>query len=128
MSDRQKFVKARQNACKAARSAKDAWFCSKANVAQQQRFGGKEVWRSIRDMQRACKGLIPQRTGIIKDEGGESCTSVDAKQQRWRRNFTSILNIGSQFNHEELDRIRQRPMRLQLAEIPSMEELVGAVG
>ena len=83
------------------------------------------MWRSIRDMQRACRGLIPQRTGIIKDEDRQPCTSVDAKQQRWRRHFTSILNIESQFNHEELDRIRQRPMRPQLAEIPSMEELVG---
>ena len=60
------------------RSAKDVWFHSKADVAQQRRFGGKEVWQSIRDMQQACRGLIPQRTGIIKDEEGQPCTSVDA--------------------------------------------------
>ena len=127
-NDRQKFVKARQDARKAVRNAKDAWFRSKADVAQQRRFGGKEVWQSIRDMQRACRGLIPQRAGIIKDEEGQPCTSVDAKQQRWRRHFTDILNVESQFNHAELDRIRQRPLRPQLAELPSMEELVGAVG
>ena len=128
VSDHQKFVKALQDARKTVRSAKDSWLCSKADVAQQQRFGGKEVWRSIRDMQRACRGLIPQRTGIIKDEEGQPCTSVDAKQQRRRQHFTSILNVESQFKHEEPDRVRQQPMRPQLTEIPSMEELVGAVG
>ena len=110
------------------RDAKNAWFLKKADVAQQQRFGGKEVWQSIRDMQRACRGLIPQRTGNIKDEDGEPCTSVDAKQQRWRRHFNGILNVESHFNQEELDRVRQRPMRPQLAEVPSLEELVEAVG
>ena len=35
VSDRQKFVKARQDARKAVRSAKDVWFCSKGDVAQQ---------------------------------------------------------------------------------------------
>ena len=53
---------------------------------------------------------------------------MDAKQQHWRRHFTSILNVERQFNHDALDRIRQRLMRPQLAEILSMEELVGAVG
>ena len=38
------------------------------------------------------------------------------------------MNVESPFNREELVRKRQRPMRPQLAEIPSMEELVGAVG
>ena len=127
-TDHRNFVKARQEAHKAVRDAKNAWFLRKAEVAQQQRFGGKEVWQSIRDMQRACRGLIPQRTGNIKDEDGEPCTSVDAKQQRWRRHFNGILNVESHFNQAELDRVRQRPMRPQLAELPSLEELVEAVG
>ena len=77
--DRQKFVKARLDARKALRNTKDAWFRSKADAAQQQRFGGKEAWQSIRDMQRACRWLISQRTGTIKDKKGHPCTSVDAK-------------------------------------------------
>ena len=53
---------------------------------------------------------------------------MDAKRQRWRGHFTGILNGESQFNHEEVGRIRQQPIRPQLAEIPSMEELVRAIG
>ena len=85
------------------------------------------MWQSIHDMQRACRGLIPQRTGAIKDEKGQPCTSVVAKQQHWRRHFTDILNIESHYNHAELDKIRQRPMKPKLAELPSMEELLRAV-
>ena len=65
------------------RSAKDAQFWSKVDIAQQRRFGGKNVWRSICDMQRACRGLIPQR--IIKGEKDNLAPrSVDAKQQHWK--------------------------------------------
>ena len=76
----------------------------KADVAQQQRFGGKEVWQLIRDMQWTCRGLIPQRTGNIKDEG-EPCTSVDVKEQWWRWHFNGTLNVESHFNQVELDMI-----------------------
>ena len=53
---------------------------------------------------------------------------MDAKPKRRRQHFTGILNVDSQFNHKELGKIRQRPMRPHFAEIPSMEELVGTVG
>ncbi len=31
------------------------------------------------------------------------------KQERWRRHFSKILNIQSDFDVEELSRVRQRP-------------------
>jgi len=34
------------------------------------------------DMQQACRGLIPQRTGNIKDEEGHPCTMSEAKEQQ----------------------------------------------
>ena len=77
-----KYLKARQDACKAVRDAKDTWFKRKVDEAQVSRFGGKQVWRYFRDMQRACKGLALQRTGNIKDEEEHHCTSSKAKEQR----------------------------------------------
>ena len=74
--DHQKYLKSRQDARKAVRNAKDTWFKRKADEVQESRFGEKKVWRCIRDMQRACRGLVPQRTGNIKDEEGRPwCTS-----------------------------------------------------
>ncbi len=120
-------MKARQDARKAVRDAKDAWFRRKADKAQGRRFGGKEVWRSICDMQQASRGLIPRRTGNIKDEEGQPCTSAEKNQQRWRRHFTAILNVESHFIPEEMGKVRQRPLRPQLADLPSVDELTEAV-
>ena len=78
------------------------------------------MWQAIRDMQQACRGLVPQRTGNIKDEEGHPCTMSEAKEQRWRWHFTGILNIESHFNLAELDKVRRRPLR-------SLEELGEAV-
>ena len=49
------------------------------------------------------------KTVAVKDEGGNVCTTSEAQQQRWRRHFTKILNIQSEFDVEELGRVKQRP-------------------
>ena len=54
--------------------------------------------------------VIPQR---CNNRGGE--------------NTIKILNLQSEFNLEELDKIRQRPVRPEMAETPS-EELLSALG
>ena len=54
--EHQRFLKARQDARRAVRDAKDTWFRRKADEAQEGRSGGKKVWQSIRDMQQICRG------------------------------------------------------------------------
>ena len=88
-SDRQNFSKARSEARRAVRAAKNAWFTSKAEEAQMSRFGGKKVRKCIRDMQYGRRGLIPSRLATVVDEEGNPCTIVEAQQQRWRRHFTN---------------------------------------
>ena len=93
------------------------------------RFGGKKVWKCIRDMQYGRRGLVPSRLTTVVDEEGNPCTTVEAQQQRWRRHLnTNILNIQSQFNEDEIKKARQRPVRHQLAEAPTMDELTDAIG
>ena len=127
-SDRQNFSKARSEARHAVRAAKNAWFTSKAEEAQRSRFGEKEVWKCIRDMQYGRRGLVPSRLATVVDEEGKPCTTAEAQQQRWRRHFTNILNVQSQFNEAEIKKTRQRPVRHQLAEVPTMDELTKAIG
>ena len=86
------------------------------------------VWRCIRDIQRGGRGLVPVKTAVVKDEDGNACTTAKAQQERWRRHFTKILNIQSDFDVEELRKVRQRPPRSEMAEVPSEEELMSAVG
>ena len=110
------------------RTAKDAWFQCKALEAERGRNGGKLVWHCIRDIQRGRRGLVPVRAAVVKDEDGNACTTAEAQQQRWRRHFTKILNIQSEFDVEELRRVRQKSSRPEMAEVPSDEELLSAVG
>ena len=92
------------------------------------RFGGKKVWKCIKDMQHGRRGLIPLRLGTILDEEGNVCATTDSQKQRWRRHFTKVLNLESQFNVNEIMKARQRPVRHELAELPTMEELMKAIG
>ena len=88
---------------------------------------GKIVWRSIRDMQRCRKGLRPVRSVTVKDESGSPCITETSLHQRWRRHFTSVLNIRSNFSQSVLESVEQRPVRQSMADLPSVEEMFEAV-
>ena len=109
------------------REAKNAWFRSKAEEAQRDRFSGKKAWECIRDMQRCRRGLISTRCITIRDEDGIPCTTIESQGEKWRRHFTTVLNVRSTYSEEELDKVRQRPLWTDLAEEPSVEEVIRAV-
>ena len=94
-NDHLQFRKARGEAQRAIRKAKNEWFRAKAEEAERERFGGKKVWQSIRDMQHGRRGLLPSVAVTINDEDGNPCTSPSAEQQRWWRHFSGVLNILS---------------------------------
>ena len=127
VGDHIRFAKARSRARRIVREAKYAWFRSKAEAAQNDRFSGKGAWKCIRDMQRGRRGLIPTRCITIRDEEGNPCTSTESQEERWRRHFSNVLNVRSKYSEEELDKARQRPIQTELAEEPSMEEIAKAV-
>ena len=126
--DRQRFVKARSDTRRAVREAKNSWFQEKAEEAQRGRFGSKKIWQCIGDMQHGRRGMIPVRRATIKDVEGHLCTKTQEQQERWRRHFSTVLNIQSHHNATEMEKTRQRPTRHHMAELPSMEELTDAVG
>ena len=67
------------------------------------------------------------KSAAVKDENGKVCTTLEARGERWRRHFTKILNIQSEFDEEELERVRQRLPRPELADVPSEEEVGSTV-
>ena len=58
------------------RKAKNALFQEKAEEIEKESFGGKKMWKKIRDMQRGRRGLIPSRAMTICDEDGAPCFST----------------------------------------------------
>ena len=128
-SDKLQFLNARRQARQAVRTAKNTWFQNKANEAQKERFGGKKVWLCIREMQRGHCGLVPTRTAaMVRDEDGTPCTTTHEQHQHWRRYFSSVLNTCSRFSLEELGKVEQRAIRAKMADLPTMDRLLYAVG
>ena len=119
-------AKYRRTARQAMRGAKDKWFQRKAFEAERGRHGGKLMWKCIRDIQRGRRGLVPTRSATVRDEDGASCCSTEAQNEIWRRHFSNILSVQSEFSLEELGRVEQRPLRPELAELPTEDELMEA--
>ena len=82
----------------------------KAQKAQRGRFSGKEVGQCIQNMQHACRGLVPERSGTIKDEMGNLNTSAEEKRAMMETTLYWCPQ-QSQYDAEELERVVQRPLR-----------------
>ena len=72
--------------------------------------------------------MIPLRSSNIEDENGNLCKSGSLVQERWRRHFSNILNIESAFEVDEITKLQQRPVKEELANPPSRQEIWEAVG
>ena len=58
---------------------------------------GRTRWQSIRKLQMAHTGRRPSRTTAILKEDGELTKSPEEVRSRWKRHFSKILNIPSEF-------------------------------
>ena len=54
--------------------------------------------------------------------------SKEAQQQQWRRHFSKVLNLRSQFDKEVLESVRQREVNGSLADKPTAREVKSALG
>ena len=99
------------------------WFQAKAEEAERSRHLGKLVWRGIRDMQHARRGLVPCRSMAIKDYKGNPTTTLVSQHHQWRHHFMKVLNIQSEFDETEIKKAKQRELQTELAGKPSADEL-----
>ncbi len=102
MSDWKKFASVRRAARRGTREVKNNWVLKKPEEAQKGRHGWKVVWRCIRDIQHRSRGLVPLKSVVVRDENGDLCSTPELQQQRWRRYFTQVPNVQSQFDELEL--------------------------
>ena len=110
------------------RRIKNEWFRKKAEVAQKECFGDKKVWQCVKDLQCGRRGRKPTRVVTVDDENGRLCVTVDAQKDRWRRHFNKVLNVVSVFDVSVLNRVKQRPVAVELESPPCKLEIVGALG
>ena len=71
--------------------------------------------------------MVPMRSTVVKDENGNVCTTTESQHDRWRRQFNNILNVQSEFDMEKLERVTQRQLKPEMAELSTEEELSNAI-
>ena len=88
----------------------------------------EKVWKCIRDMQFGRRGRVPTRMVATCDENGEPYSPTAEQHQRWRRHFTKVLNMRSQFDGAELAEVRQRETDADLGTVPTSSKVAKALG
>ena len=76
-----------------------------------------EVWRGIRDLQYGRRGLVPTRVVAVDDEKAIHAVILLLN----RRHFTTVLNVCSHFDLQELDFLEQGPVFKMIAPIPNKQ-------
>ena len=80
------------------------------------------MWKCTRDMLRRYRGLIPSRA--VRS----TMRMVSLQHQRWRRHFTTVLNVRSQCDATAMDKVRQREVDEDLGSVPTAREVTQALG
>ena len=86
------------------------------------------MWKCVRDMQFGRRGRVPTTVVAICDESGEPCSTPTEQHQRWRRPFTKLLNVRTQFDGAELAEVRQRETDADLGTVPTSAEVAKVLG
>ena len=60
---------------------------------------------------------------MIEGENGEPCSSCILQHQRWRRHFTTVLNVRSQCDATAMEKVRQKEMDEDLGSVPTAREV-----
>ena len=75
---------------KVVKKAKDEWLQEKADeveVARLSRGSHRNMWKSLRELQRGRAGLRLVRTRNIRKANGDPCESLEESVNRWRKHF-----------------------------------------
>lgn len=59
-------------------------------------------------------GLVPIRLTRVRCGDCNLCNTTTKLHERWREHFAGIPNIHSPFSMEEIERLKQRQLRLEM--------------
>ena len=89
--------------------------------------GGVGAWKGVHDLQRGRAGLHPVKTRAIRDSEGNLCVGKTASLCRWQEHFEATLNICSEYVEAAVQSSEQCPIRRELGDPPTEEEVVTAL-
>ena len=129
-SDRQRYVLQRREVLKAVKKAKNDWLQEMADEVEVANLSGgsqRNMWKSLRELQRGRAGLRPVKTRVIKKLNRDPCKSVEESVSRWQEHFCQILNTQSRFNMDTISSVQSMAVREDLGLPPSEDEILQAL-
>lgn len=72
------------------------------------------------------RGLQPTRIVDINDKNNMPHTTLKEQHQRWRRHFSSVLDVGNQFDMLEVESVCDRE-DVVLGRVPTAREITKAL-
>ena len=124
-SKRKHFSETRRILQKRLRQLKDEWWKRKAEEIQlyADSNNAKMFYSSLREVYGP-----PQRSSApVRNLQGELLTDNEAINKRWSEHFEQLLNRPSSVDPSAIEDIATRPLRLELDELPTQEEVVKAI-
>ena len=74
-------------------------------------------------MQFGRRSRVPTGVVAICNGSGEPCSTPTEEYQHWRRHFTIVLNVRSQFDSAEQAEVRQRETDADFVTLPTSAEV-----
>ena len=126
--DRQRYVNQRREVAREVKRAKNNWFKQKASEVERGMHRGKGAWKGLREIQKGRAGLRSIKRSSVKHLDGTKCVGQEDTLQRWHEHFELVLNVNSSFDENVFQSVEQHPLRSEMAEPPSEEEVIEALG
>ena len=118
----------RREVAREVKRAKNNWFQQKAREVERGMNRGKGAWKGLREIQKGRAGLRSVKSSAVKHLDGTKCVGQDNTLQWWHEHFELVLNVNSSFDKNVFQSVEQHPLRNEMAEPPSEEEVIEALG
>ncbi|MDE0908581.1 MAG: reverse transcriptase family protein [SAR324 cluster bacterium] len=113
------------------RKAKELWLEERVDaINTSAAYGGgidpRVVWNMVKELKAGSSTWKRAATVRLKKADGTWCEGPVENAERFREHFSKVLNIESEFDDSVLNLVEQRPIREDLDEVPSVEEVAKA--
>ena len=104
--------------------AKNSWMANKIEGLGQGNKHPKEYWNCVNSIKLRLNGHSKKVSEqLFRNKDGEICSNVEENAKTVQEHFQKVYNIQNQLDPTVFDLVRQRPIRVELDDPPTLEEI-----
>ena len=105
-------------------SAKNSWIANKIKGLGQGNKNPKEYWNCVNNIKLGFNGHSKKVSEqLFRNNDGILCSNPEENARTVKEHFQKVYNIQNQMDPTVFDLIRQRPIRVNLDDPPTLEEI-----